>query len=199
MSLTTVLGGGSWTCEKCGRMIIGTSIHHDCPSSNYRIPGFFKTKEELNNNTMKEYFEKNPESKIYLDRLVNEWKQYGKIIVATDFDSTISPYHTLDNHADINRVINVLKLVKEIGAYVIIFTACNADRFDYIKDYCVTIGLEIDSINQTPIDIPYGKNGKVYANIFIDDRAGLNEALAILEFASYIMRGSKNGGYNFDI
>lgn len=28
----TVLGGGSWTCEKCGRTIYGTSIHHECIS-----------------------------------------------------------------------------------------------------------------------------------------------------------------------
>lgn len=27
---TTVLGGGSWTCEKCGKTIFGTSIYHQC-------------------------------------------------------------------------------------------------------------------------------------------------------------------------
>lgn len=26
----TTLGGGSWTCEKCGKTIQGTSIYHDC-------------------------------------------------------------------------------------------------------------------------------------------------------------------------
>lgn len=148
---------------------------------------------------MKEYFDKNPESKIYLDRLVNEWSQHGKIIIATDFDSTISPYHTLNNENDINRVIKILKLAKSIGAYISVFTCCNIDRYDYIINYCKKIDLEIDCINETPIDVPYGNNNKIYANIFIDDRAGLNESLNILEFASYIIRGSKNGSNNFDV
>ena len=40
---------------------------------------------------MKEYFDKNPESVRYLNRLINEWKLHGKIIIACDFDDTISP------------------------------------------------------------------------------------------------------------
>jgi len=28
-------GGGSWTCEKCGRTIQGSSIHHDCRPLEY--------------------------------------------------------------------------------------------------------------------------------------------------------------------
>jgi hypothetical protein len=52
--------------------------------------------------------------------------------------------------------------------------------------------LEIDGINKTPIDLPYGNDKKIYANVFIDDRAGLNEALNILEMAMYRVRGSRN-------
>ena len=26
----TVYGGGSWTCQKCGQIIYGSSINHDC-------------------------------------------------------------------------------------------------------------------------------------------------------------------------
>ena len=26
----TVYGGGSWTCQKCGRIIFGSSIQHEC-------------------------------------------------------------------------------------------------------------------------------------------------------------------------
>lgn len=28
----TVYGGGSWTCQKCGQTIYGSSINHDCRS-----------------------------------------------------------------------------------------------------------------------------------------------------------------------
>lgn len=147
---------------------------------------------------MKEYFDKNPESKKYLDRFVREWKQHGKVIIGVDFDNTISPYFTFENTEDIKRVIEVLKLAKSVGAFIVIFTACDKDRYEYIKNYCAEIGLDIDSINENPIELPYGKNGKIYANIFIDDRAGLHEALNILEFAAYIVRGG-NGGSNFDV
>ena len=47
--------------------------------------------------------------KKYIDRLVNEWQSHGKIIIGVDFDSTISPYHTLDNQEDIDRTIKLLK------------------------------------------------------------------------------------------
>jgi ribosomal protein L37AE/L43A len=29
----TVYGGGSWTCQKCGQTIYGSSINHDCRNS----------------------------------------------------------------------------------------------------------------------------------------------------------------------
>ena len=143
---------------------------------------------------MKEYFDSNPESIPFLERLEQEWEQHGKIIIACDFDDTISPWKM--KNADFKRVIDVLKIAKNTGAFIVIFTACDESRYEEIRTYCKSVGLEIDSINQNPIDLPYGKNGKVYANIFIDDRAGLNEALNILEFAMYKIRGKgKSSNY----
>ena len=136
---------------------------------------------------MKEYFDQHPESRPYLDRLVQEWDQHGKVIIACDFDDTISPWKM--HNSDYKRVIETIKNARQTGAYLVIFTACNEERYSEIREYCKAAGLEIDAINKTPIDLPYGKNGKVYANIFIDDRAGLNESLNILEMATYIIRG----------
>jgi hypothetical protein len=138
---------------------------------------------------MKEYFDKNPESNPYLDRLVKEWTEHGKIIIAVDFDDTISPWKMTD--FDFSKVIDILIKAKQTGAYIVIFTACSSERFDEIRNYCSSKGLEIDSINENPIPLPYGQHRKIYANIFIDDRAGLNESLNILEFAMYKIRGSK--------
>jgi thiol-disulfide isomerase/thioredoxin len=138
---------------------------------------------------MKEYFDKNPESNPYLDRLVKEWTEHGKIIIAVDFDDTISPWKMTD--FDFSKVIDILIKAKQTGAYIVIFTACSSERFNEIRNYCSSKGLEIDSINENPIPLPYGQHRKIYANIFIDDRAGLNESLNILEFAMYKIRGSK--------
>jgi hypothetical protein len=127
----------------------------------------------------------------YKERLYQEWLQHGKIIIAVDFDDTISPWKFKEEYdlIQLDKTINLLRLAKETGAYIVIFTACNPDRYDEIKSYCASKNLDIDAINITPISVPYGRNGKVYANIFIDDRAGLEEALEILEHVIYAIRG----------
>jgi hypothetical protein len=53
------------------------------------------------------------------------------------------------------------------------------------------VNLKIDSINQNPINLPYGNSSKIYANIFLDDRAGLNESLDRLYRVMYMIRGKK--------
>ncbi len=130
---------------------------------------------------------------IYIDRLYNEWKTHGKIIICVDFDSTLSPYQTFNNEVDIERTIKLLPICKQTGCYIVIHTACRQDRYDEIKKYCASIGIEVDTINETPIDLPYGKAGsKPYANHFLDDRSALPSSLDILETALYRYRCEKN-------
>jgi hypothetical protein len=130
--------------------------------------------------------------KIYVDRLFKEWMTYGKPIIGVDFDSTSSPYHTLNNDSDIDRTIKLLKECKITGCFIVIHTACREDRYDEIRNYFKSIGLEIDTINQTPIDLPYGKTGsKPYCNHFLDDRSSLPTSLDILEQVLYMVRGER--------
>jgi len=124
-------------------------------------------------------------NKKYIDRLYNEWLTHKKIVVAVDYDSTVFPWHTISNQEDMDRVISVVKKAHEIGAYVVINTCSNHERYSEITKYCESIGLPLDGINTNPIELPYGKSGKIYANIYLDDRAGLLEALDILEKAMY--------------
>lgn len=124
----------------------------------------------------------------YTQRLVDEWKQHGRIIISVDYDSTIFPYPTIDNKEDIERTIKLVQLARETGAYIVIFTASNIDRYEEIQRYCESIRLPIDSINKNPIELPYGKNGKIYYNINLCDRSGLIEALNTLEEALYQYR-----------
>jgi hypothetical protein len=126
----------------------------------------------------------------YVKRLVQEWEQHGKIIIAVDFDDTISPWK-LQSQEECNKIIQKLITAKEIGAYISVFTACNTDRYPQIRKYCKDKGLNIDSININPINLPYGNQNKIYANIFIDDRAGLEQSLEYLEAAMYYIRSKK--------
>jgi hypothetical protein len=124
----------------------------------------------------------------YINRLLEEWKQHGKIIIAVDWDDTLYPWR-LHKEEDMKATWDLLKECKATGAYIVIFTACNTDRFKDIESYTKGKGLDIDSINTNPITLPYGNHSKVYANIFLDDRAGLNQSLEILSSALYKYRG----------
>lgn len=141
------------------------------------------------------FLENNPECAPYVERLEQEWNQHGKIIIAVDYDDTISPWKMQNMQYD--WVIDILKTAQQTGAYIVIFTACNPDRYDEIRDYCISKGLKVDSINENPISLPYGNNKKIYANIFIDDRAGLHQAIQILQLAMYRVRGKKQNYENW--
>ncbi len=129
----------------------------------------------------------------YVSRLVEEWKTHGKVIIAVDFDDTISIYRNGFNKPDIERTIQLLKDAFLTGAYIVVFTACNPDRYEDIQRHCEEQRIPIQAINNNPIELPFGNHKKVYANIFLDDRAGLTEALDILEEAMYKFRGWQEG------
>jgi hypothetical protein len=126
----------------------------------------------------------------YIDRLYNEWTTHGKIIIGVDFDDTIFPWRAATQE-DCDRVITLLKRAKHTGVYITIHTACSRERYEEIQNYCKEKGLTIDSINENPIELPYGNDKKIYANIFLDDRAGLNESLEILETTMYRISADK--------
>jgi hypothetical protein len=139
--------------------------------------------------------------KKYINRLLSEWITHGKIIIAVDYDDTISPwgFKSDEDLKYLDKTIQILKKAKETGAYLSIFSACDENRYEEIEKYCESKGLKIDSINKNPIEgLLYGHNGKIFANIFIDDRAGLNEALFILETAMYKYIGYKKSLEHLD-
>lgn len=119
----------------------------------------------------------------YVNRLTREWKQHKNIIIGVDFDDTISPWG-LNTTQECNWVIEKLKTYQKQGAYITIFTACNEDRFIDISNFCDQNGLMITGINKNAINgLPYGNTGKIYANVFVDDRAGIFETIDILDMA----------------
>ncbi len=137
------------------------------------------------------------ENNKYVNRLLEEWKQHGKIIISVDYDDTIC-YWNLDNRDDVERTIKLVQLAYETGAYIVIFTASNVDRYEEIQKHCEELKIPISAINKNPIDLPYGKSGKIYYNINLCDRSGLVEALNILEEAMYQYRGYIQSNKNLD-
>lgn len=124
----------------------------------------------------------------YVNRLLTEWKQHGKIIISLDFDDTIYLYSNLNNKEDVERTIKLVKEAYMTGAYIVIFTASNQERYPEIQKYCEQLQIPVNAINANPITLPYGHNGKIYYNINLCDRSGLSQALDILETAMYQYR-----------
>ena len=129
----------------------------------------------------------------YKQRLYDEWKTHGKIIIGVDYDDTVSPWKLFgEDSAALKDIRTVLRQAKETGAYITCYTACNTDRHTEIRDNFKKWGIELDSINENPIELPYGHNAKPQCNIYLDDRAGIWEALGILQDVMWVIRGEKN-------
>jgi hydroxymethylpyrimidine pyrophosphatase-like HAD family hydrolase len=115
---------------------------------------------------------------IAVHRLFNEWKKHPKLIIACDFDETV--FDTHNRNTDHSMVIEILKKCKTLGFYITLWTASNVERYPMMREFLKSKGVEIDGINENVIELPYGNNKKIYANIFLDDRAGLGQAYTTL-------------------
>jgi len=54
-------------------------------------------------------------------RLMDEYMRYKSLVIAVDFDGTLFDFHGEGNSYDM--VINLLRELKKIGCYIILFTA----------------------------------------------------------------------------
>lgn len=103
-------------------------------------------------------------------RLYKEYNQYGSLVVAFDFDSTVYDFHQKGN--TYNQVIKLLQDLKEIGCTIICFTA--NENSSFVRGYCEEHGIPLDKLNENP-DFFKCDARKIYYNVLLDDRAGLLE------------------------
>jgi hydroxymethylpyrimidine pyrophosphatase-like HAD family hydrolase len=120
-------------------------------------------------------------------RLLKEYNQYGSLVIAFDFDNTVYDFHGKGNYYD--QVIELIRELKEIGCYMICFTA-NPD-FNFVTQYLNKLNIPFDSINENP---PFFKSEerKIYFNALLDDRAGLQQVYAELNLLITIIKQNKN-------
>lgn len=115
-------------------------------------------------------------------RLRDEWLNHGGLILAVDFDDTVFPYKMLDSDsvAKCFEVIAAVRKAHHMGCRVVMWTASDPDRYDFIRRYMEEHGIRVEAVNQNLPGLRYGNNGKIYANLYMDDRGGLSEALTTL-------------------
>lgn len=129
----------------------------------------------------------------YVNRLVTEWLKNGKIIIACDLDDTIISYNEeLKEHC--NKVVDLILECQKEGTIFLINTARGERQLEIAKVQVENLGIKVHGVNQMhpEWDKPYGIDGKVYANIFLDDRGGIDNSLWILETSYHIVRQTRN-------
>jgi len=113
--------------------------------------------------------------KINYDKILEDaYNEHGDIIVAFDFDNTVYDFHK--KGVNYTPIIKLLQECKKLGFKLICFTANQGERVTFIKLYIQEVlGLSDVRINH---NIVPGHNNslKPYANIYLDDKAGLNES-----------------------
>ena len=113
-----------------------------------------------------------------VDRLLREFREHGHLIIAYDYDNTVYDYHKKGYIFE--RVVALLRECYSLGFHLVVFTSCNEDRLPEIGRDLTKRSIPFHAINESPEYVPF-KGRKVFYNHFLDDRAGLAEAVEILE------------------
>ncbi len=102
------------------------------------------------------------------NRLIEEYKTHNSLVIAFDFDDTVYDFHKKGRIY--NLVIDLLKELKAINCYLICWTG--QEDLEFVSKYLIENDIPFDAINENP---PFhkSKSRKIYANAFLDDRAGL--------------------------
>lgn len=110
----------------------------------------------------------------FINRLVKEWLKHERLAIACDLDDTIIPYNP-ELTDSCHDTVQLIKDCQEQGIVFIINTAREDFKLDQSKQQVEALGITVHAVNKMPAwwTLPYGLAGKVYANIFLDDRGGL--------------------------
>jgi hypothetical protein len=116
-------------------------------------------------------------------RLWKEYKQYGKLIIAYDFDNTVFDYH---NKGHTHKfLINLLRRLKNIGCSLTCWTS-NPD-LNFVESYLKNNEIPFDFINKQGIDLGW-KSSKPFFSAVLDDRCGLLQVYLELLLVTFLVK-----------
>jgi hypothetical protein len=125
----------------------------------------------------------------YINRLATEWLKNGKIIIGCDLDDTIIPYNE-EIKDNCNKMVDLILECQKEGIIFIVNTARSEYQLEKAKQQVEDLGIVVHGVNKMhpEWDKPYGINGKIYANIFLDDRGGFWNSYWTLQDALTIVK-----------
>ena len=110
---------------------------------------------------------------LLLNRLHKQYKEHGKLLIAFDFDDTVYPFTWPDEL--LKPIRDILLLARKQGHDLICYTA--NDDLESVSEFLTYHGIAPDYYNRSPV----ASNGKIFYNIFLDDKCGLEETYNILK------------------
>ena len=110
-------------------------------------------------------------------RLKDDYQKHGRLVIAYDFDDTISNFSQVKYQEAVGyknkKIINLLKDLRDYG-YFILFTArSTSEKIQEAVDYIKENNIPLDAVNQNMPGLHFGNNAKIYYNILLDDKSGL--------------------------
>lgn len=111
------------------------------------------------------------------DHLTEDSHYYEKeaaapVTVAIDFDGTLSKKQTPFNPKTAGKprkaIVRLARMLKDKGCRIIVWTVRDNDRL--VRKWCKKYGAPCDHINENP-DQPPDSSGKIYADVYLDDKA----------------------------
>jgi hypothetical protein len=116
----------------------------------------------------------------YVSKLLDQYRKHKTLVVAVDFDDTISPYN-VNTKEELQPIIDLLRhTIDNLKFRVVIYTARNKRDFYHIIEFCNDNDLGVEGININLIK-SHGNDGKIMYNLLLDDKAGLEQAFDILK------------------
>jgi hypothetical protein len=134
----------------------------------------------------------------YVNRLTTEWLKNGKIIIGCDLDDTIIPYNE-EIKDNCKKMVDLILECQKEGIIFLINTARSEYQLERAKQQVEELGITVHGVNKMhpEWDKPYGINGKIYANIFLDDRGGFWDSYwTLFNALSMFKMYKKNEGKN---
>ena len=112
-------------------------------------------------------------------RLEEEYLKYGSLVIAVDFDDTLFDYHGKGHTFEL--MFQLVRDLKAMNCVIIIWTGNQKTQMieEYLKEKNVPYDLineDSDVAKEFVIQKGYPQPRKVYANCYLDDRAGLLQA-----------------------
>lgn len=161
---------------------VGADIHHFYPVS-------IKLVEQIKDHLVEWYDDEvfGPSDSAYrtatINRLKTEYKKYGYLVIAYDFDDTVHALHNPVCESTIIPTINTIKRLEKIfhnTCTFIVFTCRPEEEYEYVKSFLNSRDIPYHYINENDPKINLKTSNKIFYNIFLEDRAGLQETIEIL-------------------